>query len=74
VRVDRLSSGDNDSLDADETERGVDEGRQESEEVARGTSDAVIVRPRAGVMPEAEADRLAVWTTAGCDDRRIARS
>ena len=68
VGVYALAGGDDDDLDADEGEGRVDEGREEPEEVPCGAGDAVVVVPRAGGVPVAEADGLARRSAPGRDD------
>lgn len=68
VGIYALGSGDDHHLDANEGERCVDKGGQESQEVARGPGNAIVVDPRTRIVPVAEASRLAIRCASRCDD------
>lgn len=68
MRIHRLCSSDNDSLDTDITERRIDERSQEPKEMARRSGDAVVIRPGAGIVPVAEPDGVVVGAPARGDD------
>lgn len=53
--VRRLSSGDDNGLHTDEGEGGVDESRDETEEVTRRTLNPLVVVPSESTVPVAEA-------------------
>ena len=65
VRVDRLSRRNDDSLDTDIAEGGVDESGQEATEVPSRASNPVIICPRTRVFPVSKADRVMSRCTTG---------
>ena len=66
--INRFGCCDDDGLDTNEAERGVDERGQEAEEVACRTGDTVVVCPRSRVIPVAESNGIAVRTAACSND------
>lgn len=68
VGIHRLCSTDDNSLNTNEREGGVDKGGEEAEEVASRSLDSIVLDPGAGVVPVPESNRLAAGTSAGRDD------